>query len=176
MIRPVLAIVVIVVAGLLLYFSPQGYFKQPSLEMRRYPELHLLFRERAGEVKKVGADRREVYEWATGAGIKCEMTFTRFLKNEGAGEVRTISGCVLEAPLGVKSAYSQMSVPEQEYLVGTFEGLPRLADQRVYRAVVSYLQENRKKLSDSPIFLFQTVSGRFFPQPVETYLYMLSDK
>lgn len=144
-----LLIAVIVFVGYVLSYV--GYFKPVILEEKTAGPFHLIYKEHTGPYHKIAPVIEEVEHWATEQKIDCSKSFGYYLDNPDIVEeprLRSWGGCLIDTtkdkiPAALPEGFKTKDLPEQKYVIATFEGSPAIGPQKVYPKVYEYIEKRR---------------------------------
>lgn len=174
--RHFILLILFLILGLALWTANYvGFFKSVQIEEGLRGPYILLYKEHSGAYHKIVSVIKEIEQWSTDHGVDCTDTFGEYLDDPQTveeGRLRSLGGCVIESfPNEMPEGYKVKEIPEQKYVIATFEGSPGIGPFKVYPKVNEYLRMKRLTSLSGVIELYHIDDPTSDTAMTTTYLF-----
>ena len=166
-------VAVIVIGTIIFLVFHLGFFKEVTIREDVRGPYHVLFQQHRGPYYKISDVIMNVEAEAKKLNLDCQQAFGEFFDNPkevDEDRLRSRGGCISMAPYPkIPIGHETDTIPEQKYVVATFDGSPSIGPWKVYPKVQAYIEENRLHSSEQAIEIYTPKDGSL----ETTYLFPL---
>lgn len=166
----------IIIFGYLLYYT--GYFKTVTLSAEIKGPYSVIYKVHTGPYHETVKTIIDVEKWSKGNGLKCRLSFGRYLDNPKVteeGRLKSHGGCVIEDT--EKAILDRIQLPtdlikddlkQTQYLTALFEGSPGIGPFKVYPKADEYIAIHKIKVAEPVIEIYEVFNDK---KMTTTYLW-----